>query len=155
LFKNFTKEPLATASIGQVHIAHLHNGKEVAIKIQRPNIKNTMETDLDILFHLARLIENRTKWGKRYCILDVIEDFSDSLRNELDYLLECRNGHKMRKIFAEESKIRIPKIYWDYTSRKILTMEMVDGIMVDQVEQLKEEGYELHLIDEIIAHSLF
>src|SRR5699024_9831081 len=155
LFKNFTKEPLATASIGQVHIAHLHNGKEVAIKIQRPNIKNTMETDLDILFHLARLIENRTKWGKRYRILDVIEDFSDSLRNELDYLLEGRNGHKMRQIFAEDSKIRVPKIYWDYTTRKILTMEMVHGIKVNQVEQLKAEGYDLPLIADRIAHSLF
>src|SRR5699024_12680139 len=99
LFKNFTKEPLATASIGQVHIAHLHNGKEVAIKIQRPNIKNTMVTDLDILFHLARLIENRTKWGKRYRIRDVIVDFSDSLINEFDYLLECRNVHKISQLF--------------------------------------------------------
>lgn len=155
LFEQFTKEPLATASIGQVHIAHLYNGKEVAIKIQRPNIKHTMETDLDILFHLARLIENRTKWGKRYRILDVIKDFSDSLRNELDYLLEGRNGQKMRNIFAEDSKIRVPKIYWDYTTRKILTMEMVHGIKVNQVEQLKEEGYNLPLIAERIAHSLF
>src|SRR5699024_12096441 len=81
LFKNFTKEPLATASIGQVHIAHLHNGKEVAIKIQRPNIKNTIETDLDILFYFSLLIENRTKWSKRNSILAVIEDFSASLRN--------------------------------------------------------------------------
>src|SRR5699024_2415687 len=146
---------LATASIGQVHIAHLHNGKEVAIKIQRPNIKNTMETDLDILLHLARLIENRTKWSKRYRILDVIKDFSYSLRTELDYLLEGRNGHKMSQIFAEDSKIRVPKIYWDYTTRKILTMEMVHGIKVNQVEQLKAEGYDLPLIADRIAHSLF
>src|SRR5699024_6845067 len=103
----------------------------------------------------ARLIENRTKWGKRYRILDVIEDFSDSLRNELDYLLEGRNGHKMRQIFAEDSKIRVPKIYWDYTTRKILTMEMVHGIKVNQVEQLKAEGYDLPLIADRIAHSLF
>src|SRR5699024_12606850 len=104
--------------------------------------KNTIETDLYILFYLTLLIENRKNWCKRYLILDIIEDFSESLRNELDYLLEGRNVHKMRKIFAEESKIRIPKIYWDYTSRKILTMEMVHGIKVNKGEQLKDEGYE-------------
>ena len=85
MFASFTKEPLATASIGQVHIAELFTGEEVAIKIQRPNIKHTIETDLDILFHLGRLIENRTKWGKNYRIHEVIDEFSTSLRNELDY----------------------------------------------------------------------
>ena len=155
MFDDFAVEPLATASIGQVHIAHLFTGEEVAIKIQRPNIKDTMETDLDILFHLARLIEKRTKWGKRYRILDVIDEFSTSLRNELDYLMEGRNGDKMNGLFSEDLTIRVPAIYWDYTSRKVLTMEMVHGIKVSHIEQLKEEGYNLPLIADRIANSLF
>lgn len=155
VFQNFRVEPLATASIGQVHSARLFTGEEVAIKIQRPNIKHTIETDLDILFHLARLIENRTKWGKRYHILDVIDEFSTSLRNELDYLMEARNGEKMAVLFSVGTTIRVPEIYWDYTSRKILTMEMVHGIKVSHIKQLEAEGYNLPLIAERIAHSLF
>lgn len=155
VFQNFRVEPLATASIGQVHSARLFTGEEVAIKIQRPNIKHTIETDLDILFHLARLIENRTKWGKRYYILDVIDEFSTSLRNELDYLMEARNGEKMAVLFSVGTTIRVPEIYWDYTSRKILTMEMVQGIKVSHIKQLETEGYNLPLIAERIAHSLF
>lgn len=155
VFQNFRVEPLATASIGQVHSARLFTGEEVAIKIQRPNIKHTIETDLDILFHLARLIENRTKWGKRYHILDVIDEFSTSLRNELDYLMEARNGEKMAVLFSVGTTIRVPEIYWDYTSRKILTMEMVHGIKVSHIKRLEAEGYNLPLIAERIAHSLF
>lgn len=155
MFHDFSQKPLATASIGQVHTAHLTTGEEVAIKIQRPNIKETMEIDLDILFHLARLIQNKTEWGKTYRIRDIIDDFSTSLRNELDYLMEGRNAERINKQFLEDETIYIPAIYWDYTSRKILTMEMVHGIKVNQIDQLDQEGYDLPLIAERIANSLF
>lgn len=155
MFTDFTTTPLATASIGQVHIAHLPTGEEVAIKIQRPNIKETMETDLDILFHLARLIQEKTKWGKTYKILDTIEEFSTSLRNELDYLMEGRNAERIGKQFKDDASIHIPTIYWDYTSRKVLTMEMVHGIKVSRINQLDIEGYNRDLIAERIANSLF
>lgn len=155
MLDDFITEPLATASIGQVHRAYLPTGEEVAIKIQRPNIKETMETDLDILFHIARLIQNKTQWGKTYRILDVIEDFSTSLRNELDYIVEGRNADRINKQFVEKDSIHIPVIYWDYTTQKILTMEMVHGIKVNQIEQLDQEGYDRSLIAERIAHSLF
>lgn len=155
MFASFTKEPLATASIGQVHIAELFTGEEVAIKIQRPNIKHTIETDLDILFHLGRLIENRTKWGKNYRIHEVIDEFSTSLRNELDYLMEGRNADNIRKQFIDDPTIHIPKIYWDQTSKRILTMEMVHGIKVTHIEQLEMDGYDLPLIADRIANSLF
>lgn len=155
LFESFSKEPLATASIGQVHIAHLFSGEEVAIKIQRPNIKQTMETDLDILFHLGRLIEDKTKWGKNYRVNDVINEFSTSLRHELDYLMEGRNAENIRRQYFDDRTIHIPRIYWDFTSRRILTMEMVHGIKVNHIEELKAEGYNLPLIAERIARSLF
>src|SRR5699024_886914 len=82
VFQDFSPTPIATASIGQVHFARLESGEEVAIKIQRPNIQASIETDLDILFHIGRLIEDKTKWGKNYQILSVIDEFSTSLRNE-------------------------------------------------------------------------
>lgn len=155
VFKSFSTEPLATASIGQVHQAYLSNGEEVAIKIQRPNIRQTIETDLDILFQLARLIQERTKWGKSYRILEVIEEFSTSLRGELNYLMEGRNADRISEQFKEDDTIYIPKIYWDYTSQKVLTMEMVHGIKVNQIDELEEKGYDLSLLASRVAESLF
>jgi len=154
LFASFTEEPLATASIGQVHKAELYSGETVAIKIQRPNIKQTMETDLDILFHLGRLIEERTKWGKTYRILDMIDEFSTSLRHELNYIMEGRNADRISEQFTDDATIHIPTIFWDYTSVKVLTMEMIDGIKVTKVDQLRNEGYDLPLIADRIANSL-
>lgn len=155
MFHDFSPKPIATASIGQVHFARLDSGEEVAIKIQRPNIQASIETDLDILFHIGRLIEDKTKWGKNYQILSVIDEFSTSLRNELDYLTEGRNADKMRKQFAANETVHIPAIHWEYTSRKVLTMEKVTGIKVSQINQLKEQGYDLPLIAKRIAESLF
>jgi len=155
MFADFSKEPLATASIGQVHTAKLPTGEKVAIKIQRPHIKDVVDTDLDILFHFARLIEEKTKWGKTYRILEIIEDFSMSLLNELDYLMEGRNAERISKQFTEDSTIHIPRIYWNFTSRKILTMEMIEGIKVTHVDQLDEDGYDRQVIAERIAHALF
>ena len=155
MFTDFSTTPLATASIGQVHRAQLSTGEEVAIKIQRPNIKDTMDTDLDILFHIARKIEEKTKWGKTYQILEMVEDFSTTLKNELDYLREGRNAERISKQFIEDETIHIPNIYWDYTSNKILTMEMVHGIKVNQMDQFDLEGYDREIIADRIAHSLF
>src|SRR5690625_2058502 len=155
MFTDFSTTPLATASIGQVHRAQLPTGEEVAIKIQRPNIKDTMDTDLDILFHIARKIEEKTKWGKTYQILEIVEDFSTTLKNELDYLMEGRNAERISKQFIDDETIHIPNIYWDYTSNKILTMEMVHGIKVNQMDQLDLEGYDREIIADRIAHSLF
>lgn len=155
LFAHFNEIPLATASIGQVHTAELSSGEKVAIKIQRPFIQETIETDLDILFHIARLIEKRTKWGNTYQIVDVIEDFSISLQQELDYLKEGRNAERIKEQFAEDTTIHIPKIYWDYTANKVLTMEMVEGIKVNHIEKLRAKGYNCPLIAERIANSLF
>src|SRR5690625_2578323 len=114
-----------------------------------------MDTDLDILFHIARKIEEKTKWGKTYQILEMVEDFSTTLKNELDYLMESRNAERISKQFIDDETIHIPNIYWNYTSNKILTMEMVHGIKVNQMDQLDLEGYDREIIAERIAHSHF
>lgn len=155
LFKTFTKTPLATASIGQVHTAQLYTGEEVAVKIQRPDIQSIIDTDLEILHDLARGIEKRMEWARRYRIREMIEEFSLSLRNELDYEVEGRNGERIAKQFENVPSIHIPKIYWDFSSKKVLTMEMIKGIKVTHVEELDKEGYERKLIAERLADSMF
>lgn len=154
VYENFEAEPLATASIGQVHIARLFSGEEVAVKIQRPDIVPSIESDLNILHMITRLLERKFAWARRYNLLDIIDEFSSSLRNELDYRLEGRNGERIAKQFIDTPDIHIPRIYWTHTSKKVLTMEMIRGIKANRSEKLKAEGYDLKIIASRIAESL-
>jgi ubiquinone biosynthesis protein len=140
LFKEFNVEPLAAASIGQVHYAVLKTGEPVAIKIQRPNMRKTIETDLEILQDLALLAEQRLDWAAHYQIRDIVDELAKSLLEELDYTIEGRNSEKIAKQFKDDSKIFIPKVFWDYTTKKVLTMEYVEGIKLNEAEKLKEAG---------------
>jgi ubiquinone biosynthesis protein len=140
LFKEFNGEPLAAASIGQVHYAVLKTGEPVAIKIQRPNMRGTIETDLEILQDLALLAEQRLEWAAHYQIRDIVDELAKSLLEELDYTIEGRNSEKIAKQFKDDSRIVIPKVFWDYTTKKVLTMEYVEGIKLNEAEKLKEAG---------------
>lgn len=154
LFQDFNETPIATASIGQVHIAHLLSGEPVAIKIQRPDIQPIVETDLEILDGLAKLMEAKLSWAKNYQIRKMIHEFTISLLDELDYNIEGRNGDRIAKQFKQNSFIHIPKIYWQFTTKKILTMEFIQGIKVSHYEQLDEEGYDRKLIAERLTQSM-
>lgn len=140
LFKEFNGDPLAAASIGQVHYAVLKTGEPVAIKIQRPNMKGTIETDLEILQDLALLAEQRLDWAAHYQIRDIVDELAKSLLEELDYSIEGRNSEKIANQFKNDSGIVIPKVYWEYTTKKVLTMEYVEGIKLNEAEKLKEAG---------------
>jgi ubiquinone biosynthesis protein len=140
LFKEFNGVPLAAASIGQVHYAVLKTGEPVAIKIQRPNMKGTIETDLEILQDLALLAEQRLDWAAHYQIRDIVDELAKSLLEELDYSIEGRNSEKIANQFKNDLGIVIPKVYWEYTTKKVLTMEYVEGIKLNEAEKLKEAG---------------
>jgi ubiquinone biosynthesis protein len=155
LFDSFNEEPLAAASIGQVHVAKLPSGEEVAVKVQRPNIKQTVETDLEILYEIARFLEENTVWAKTYHIKEIIKEFSESLRDELDYSVEGRSADRVAKQFKEQPSIQIPKIHWDFSTAKILTMELVTGIRVNDIKQLDDGGYDRKLIAERVVDALF
>ncbi len=154
VFAEFSQEPLATASIGQVHVARLHSGEEVAIKIQRPDIETIIKTDLEILHNLARFLSSRMEWVKTYRIQETIDEFSHSLKNELNYHLEGRNGERIANQFTEDPIIHIPKIYWDFTTEKVLTMEMIHGIKVNKYDELEEKGYNKKLIAQRITDAM-
>ncbi|MEH7275460.1 ABC1 kinase family protein [Neobacillus vireti] len=154
-FAEFCETPLAAASIGQVHYAVLLSVEPVAIKIQRPNIMGVIETDLEIMQDLARLAESRIDWVERYQIRTIIEELSKSLREELDYENEGRNTEKISKQFKEDPKVHIPKVYWEYTTKKILTMEFIDGIKLNEVEKLEEEGFDTKVLGEKVVNAIF
>lgn len=155
VFKAFNQEPIAAASIGQVHHAVLHTGEEVAVKVQRPNIEKKIHTDLEILMNFASLAELRLEWAKQYKITEIIEEFKTSILAELDYTLEGRNAHKIAMNFKNKKGVKVPEVHWEYTTERVLTMEFVKGIKLDENNKLVEEGYEPKVIAEKLIHQLF
>jgi len=146
LFASFDPQPLAAASLAQVHPATLPNGASVVVKVQRPGIEETIETDLEILFNVARLLQDRTPLGELYDLPGIVEEFATTLRAELDFYREGRNADRFRDNFAEEPYLYIPKVYWDYTTRRVLVLERIEGIKIDDVEGLDEAGYDRHRV---------
>lgn len=154
LFQQFNEAPLATASIGQVHMAVLKTGENVAVKIQRPDILPIVETDLEILDDLARIMEENFSWAKTYQLRKMINDFARSLGAELDYLIEGRNSERIAKQFIEQPEIFIPRVYWNFTTRKVLTMDFVQGIKINNLHKLDEERYDRKLLARRITDSM-
>jgi ubiquinone biosynthesis protein len=141
LFAQIDTLPLGAASLAQVHAATLKSGEEVVVKVQRPNILTAIESDLEILAEMASLAE-RTPWGELNHPEEMVEEFAYSLHNELDYRREGRNADRFRANFDDEELLHIPKIYWEYTTRRVLVMEKMQGIKIDDIAVLDEAGYD-------------
>lgn len=155
LFVEFCEVPIAAASIGQVHKAVLLNGEKVAVKIQRPNVKKLIDTDLEILQDLARLAETRIEWARRYQVQEIIAELAKSIRQEIDFETEARNSEKIAKKTKSNPKVVIPKIYWEYTTSKVLTMEFLEGIKLNDEERIHQEGYDTKLLAETVVNAIF
>ena len=154
-FSIFDEKAIAAASIGQVHRAQLRTGERVAVKVQRPDIKAMIETDLEILLDLATLAEHRMPRMERLQLREVVEEFSKSLRNELDYTIEARNAEKIAKQFRDNRTVHIPTIYWDYSTRTVLTMEFVEGIKLNDFESIEKMGFDRKVMSERLVRALF
>lgn len=155
IFRCFEETPIAAASIGQVHRAVLQSGEEVAVKVQRPQITQRIETDLEILFDLAIIAERRIDWAKQYQLKEMVEEFARSLRAELDYTIEGHNTERISSQFEKSREVHIPKIYWGYSSKRILTLEYVHGVKLSQIDELKSMGYNLKTIAEDLVKIMF
>ncbi len=142
LFAQVDPVPIASASLAQVHVARLVGGEEVVVKIQRPNIEKTINLDLDIIYDLARTAQQRISLASRFEVADLAEEFASALRTELDFRREAWNADRLRKNFADEPHLYVPKIYWDYSTRKLLVMERIKGIKIDNLDGLKAAGYD-------------
>ena len=151
VFSSFEKEPIATASIGQVHKARLMNGTRVVVKVQRPNIKELMDTDIDLLYHLAELMQNHIKELQDYNLKSVIDEFRRYTLNELDYLKEGRNIDRFNKNFSGSKTVKVPKVCWDFTTKKVLVMGYIDGIPIDDKDGLKDWNSDEKIISKNLA----
>lgn len=155
VFDGFSEQPIAAASIGQVHHAILKTKEHVVVKIQRPNIESIINTDLEILAELARLAENRVSWVREYHIREMINEFSKALRTELDFNIEARNTEKMAKRLKGNPEIHVPNIYWDYTSKRVLTLEFFKGLKINDPSLSCSPEYDLKVVAGRYAHTIF
>ncbi len=149
IFLTIDPQPMAAASLAQVHAAMLPDGQEVVVKVQRPGISAVINTDLEILSSLAKRAQT-TRWGKVYDFVSIANDFAFILRNELDYRREGRNADRFRENFSNESHLYIPHVYWDYSNQRVLVLERIHGIKIDDLPALDEAGYDRH---QIALHS--
>ncbi|MBC7255750.1 MAG: AarF/ABC1/UbiB kinase family protein, partial [Chloroflexi bacterium] len=141
-FSSLDPQPIASASIGQVHRATLNDGTPVVVKVQRPSIERIVQADLNLLYTQAAFLERRSETLRSYGLLDIIEEFSQALRDELDYTQEGRNADRVRQV-AEGEGILVPKVYWDLTTRRVITLSDLRGIKLSEIEALREAGYDL------------
>ncbi len=163
IFPQIDPQPLGSASLAQVHAATLADGSRVVLKVQRPNIRHNIEADLDILGDLAGLAQ-RTSWGELYDPLEIVSQFAYTLNNELDYRFEGFNADRFRANFAHEPHLYIPKVYWEYSTPKVIVLERLEGIKIDDLAALDAAGIDRHqvalhasrmLIQEIMQDGFF
>ena len=152
LFQTFEVIPLASASLGQVHRATLYSGEEVVVKVQRPNLQRLLKLDFDVLKQLMRFgkcwLPGFKKATQKYEIEGIYQEFFALLFQEIDYIHEGENADRFRKNFQEYSGVKVPSIYWDYTTQKVLTLEYLPGIKVDDRASLEAEGINLDKVIE-------
>ena len=134
LFVDFEREPVAAASIGQVHRATLPNGRRVAVKVQRPDAPRQIEADLELLYQLARFLGDRVKALAFIDAVAVVDEFARTIRHELDYRTEARNAEQFRRQFSGNAHVRIPKVYWSYSRQRVLTLELLEGVHLRDID---------------------
>ncbi|RUM40977.1 MAG: AarF/ABC1/UbiB kinase family protein [Desulfobulbus sp.] len=173
VFEYFDSIPLAAASIGQVHQARLLTGqhqtgggrsREVVVKVQRPGIENLIAIDLEILAHLAHLMEEHLEEVQGHRPSSIVDEFARSLSREIDFTIELANIQRFSRQFEGNTSIHVPDVYPQLSTERLLVLELVDGIKASDVETLKERGYDLPLIaerganlvmEQIFVHGFF
>ncbi len=164
VFEEFDPVPLAAASIGQVHWARLKSGEEVIVKVQRPGIERNVESDLEILKGLARISERRSSEARRIGIAAMIDEYSRLLLRELDYAREARNTERVYNNFKDDDRVVIPRVYWEYTTPRVLTQEFIAGVKLSDIEEIDRRGWDRRKISrlgtevflsQILLHGFF
>src|SRR5258705_4497461 len=143
VFRAIDKTPIASASVAQVHFATLHDGRDVAVKILRPDIREVIAKDVALLYTLAALLERTLAQGPLLHLREVVREFENTIADELDLVREAANASHLRRNFADGRLLIVPEVYWDWCNRDVMVMQRIDGIPVDDVEGLKRHGIDI------------
>ena len=164
IFSDYDNEPLASASVAQVHAATLKNGKAVVIKAVRPNIAPIIEQDVALLLKLARLLEKYSADGRRLRPVEIVEDYRNTIFDELNLQKEAANASQLRRNFANSSLLYVPEVYWEYTRNNVLVLERIYGIPITNLtelhaqntnmKRLAERGVEI-FFTQVFDHNFF
>ena len=154
LFAEFNPNPFAAASTAQVHMATLHSGEKVVVKVQRPGIHEQMKADLGIMRNALRIIARRSEYVRTVDLVGMLEQFSNSVLDELDYLGEAYNATRLGKSMAPLPGVSIPTIHYAYTTSKVLTMDYVDGVKITEVQAIQAAGVDMPLLVENLLRAM-
>ena len=148
LFAEFSAEPLASASVAQVHTAKLKSGEDVVVKAVRPGIEHTINEDIALLFKLAELVERFSADGRRLRPVEVVEDYQHTILNELNLQMEAANACQLRRNFDQSPLLYVPKIHWDFCRQNVMVMERIYGIPVTDIDQLNAQKTDMKRLAE-------
>jgi ubiquinone biosynthesis protein len=153
LFESFDEEPLGSASLGQVHAAVLRDGREVVVKVQRPDLREQLAEDVEFFHELASFLDAHTAIGSRVDMVGVVRQVERSLADEIDYMNEARNAALFRRNLASFPRILIPRVIEGYTTHKVLTTERIRGLKVDEIPPIARLDYDLALLADEFARA--
>lgn len=153
LFRSFDPVAIAAASLGQVHKAQLHSGEEVVVKVQRPGLKRLFGIDLAIAKTIAHYFQNHPKWGRGRDWLGIYDECYKILYEEIDYINEGRNADTFRRNFRGKKWVKVPRVYWRYSSHRVLTLEYVPGIKISHYEALEAAGLDRKVLAQLGAEA--
>lgn len=164
LFADFNQTPIASASMAQVHLARLHSGQKTVIKVQRPDIADIIDIDLQILTDLAEIAENNFNKISRFEPTELVKSLKKSMHRELNFLLEANNLIRFQLMFKEVDFVKIPKVFNQYSTRRVICMEYINGVKINNINELEKHAYNLHDIaekglyiyfEQIFRHGIF
>jgi ubiquinone biosynthesis protein len=148
LFAEFDAEPLASASVAQVHPARLKDGRAVVVKVIRPGIERVIRQDVALLYVMARMVQNFWSEGKRLRPVEVVEEYEQTIFDELDLRKEAANATQLRRNFADSDILYVPEVYWDFTRQSVMVMERISGIPVADIDALEAQGTNMEKLAE-------
>jgi len=148
LFSEFDVEPLASASVAQVHPARLKDGRSVVVKVIRPGIERVIRQDVALLYVMARMVQSLWSEGKRLRPVEVVEEYEQTIFDELDLRKEAANATQLRRNFADSEILYVPEVYWDFSRQSVMVMERISGIPVADVDALEAQGTNMEKLAE-------
>lgn len=146
VFASFEVEPVSSASIGQVHGAVTKDGRRVVVKVQRPGVMSLVETDLAIMADAANFLHVRSRALRRYDLPAFVREFSAIIRDELRYRIEAHNAQTIRDNLRDFEWVQVPQVVWELTTQRVLTLERLSGVRIDNVDEIRKRGFDLPLL---------